>query len=324
MKTLINMFRHQKQESDPMQTLIDMLKYRRPEGNPTQKAFCNRFLLPVFGRPDEHGNYILQVGDQPNICFAAHHDTVHNTGSMQKVVVDGDFITAPNSNCLGADCTTGVWLILEMIKAGVKGTYVVHAAEEVGCQGSKALVNDNPEWLEYTDAVISFDRLGTKSVVTHQMGMRTCSDAFADSLGAILKLGMTPDQGGVYTDSNEYEAVVPECTNISVGYYDQHTSRETQSISFATQLRDALVSAEWHKLVIERDPSVTEYADYTFGYGRFNEPRPQSMTDSLMLDLVCQYPRRVAHLLEQYGFDAQEMAYECGIYDLGVGEGRVM
>ena len=52
------------------------------------------------------------------------------------------------SSCLGADCTTGIWLIMNMIEAKViEGVYVIHAAEEVGCKGSRALVADDPEWL---------------------------------------------------------------------------------------------------------------------------------------------------------------------------------
>jgi hypothetical protein len=45
------------------------------------------------------------------------------------------------SNCLGADCTTGVWLILEMIKANVPGVYVIHSDEEVGGKGARDMVN---------------------------------------------------------------------------------------------------------------------------------------------------------------------------------------
>ena len=58
-------------------SLIEMLRYKRPEGSVTQREFCKRFLEPTFGRPDKHGNYIHIVGDKPNLCFTAHHDTVH-------------------------------------------------------------------------------------------------------------------------------------------------------------------------------------------------------------------------------------------------------
>src|SRR6056300_403287 len=105
-----------------MYSLIEMLRYKRPEGSLTQREFCKRFLEPTFGRPDDHGNYIHIVGDKPNLCFTSHHDTVHKTDGMQKLVVTNDVVSVANSkesNCLGADCTTGVWLMLGMIEEGV-------------------------------------------------------------------------------------------------------------------------------------------------------------------------------------------------------------
>ena len=91
--------------------------------------------------------------------------------------------------------------------------YVVHAAEESGCIGSGALVKSNPYWLTHIDAVISFDRYGDNSVITHQMGRRTASDDFARSFADALDLPqLVADTGGSYTDSNEYADKVPECT----------------------------------------------------------------------------------------------------------------
>jgi len=123
-----------------MHNLIEMLAYCRPQHSETQREFCDKFLRPVFGQPDNEGNYILVVGHAPTICFASHHDTVHKTDGMQKVLVKGDNASLPplsDSSCLGADCTTGIWLQLEMIRAGVEGVYVVHASEEIGCLGSR-------------------------------------------------------------------------------------------------------------------------------------------------------------------------------------------
>ena len=189
-----------------MYSLIEMLRYMRPEASQAQKEFCLRFLEPTFGLPDIHGNYVHIIGDKPRLCFASHHDTVHKQSGYQKLVVMNDVVSVADSktsNCLGADCTTGVWLMLNMIEAGIEGVYVVHAAEEIGCKGSRALVADNPPWLSHLDAVISFDRYGDNSVITHQMGMRTASDEFAKSFAAALDLPqLEADTGGSYTDSN--------------------------------------------------------------------------------------------------------------------------
>ena len=297
-----------------MYSLIEMLRYKRPQGSSTQKEFCERFLEPHFGLPDINGNYILRIGDNPKICFASHHDTVHKTEGLQKLVVTNNIVSVADptiSSCLGADCTTGVWLMMGMIEAGVEGMYVVHAAEESGCVGSSALVKSNPYWLTHIDAVISFDRFGDNSVITHQMGRRTASDDFARSFATALNLPqLVADTGGSYTDSNEYADKVPECTNISVGYYGQHGVNETQDLEYADLLMYALTQADWAKLVISRDPSMYEmyYDDNDFWknwggktYGNYNEPLDNYDTEDINI-LVMEHPDLVARMLIEMGF----------------------
>ena len=311
--------------------LVDLLRYRRPEGSETQREFCEKYLEPVMGMPDVHGNYIHIItkpdGQAPNICFTAHHDTVHKSGGYQHVVVYGDIATSPGSDCLGADCTTGVWLILGMIEAGVPGVYVIHAGEEIGCVGSTALVKDNPSWLKHVDAVISFDRRGEESIITHQLGRRTASDAFAVSLGKALDMPLLrPDDTGAYTDSNEYASVVKECTNISVGYLNQHTSKEEQDIYFAYVLLDALIEADWDSLVFEREPADDDWADF-YGWGRSNRRESWGQSQSTyrgkfdkednvyeLEDIIRDFPEELAELLNDWNVDSAYLMDQLDMY----------
>ena len=310
-----------------------MLKYKRKQGTDSQKDFCIKFLHPVFGKPDRDGNYIKTIGDKPNVCFAAHHDTVHNNDGMQKVqIIDGvvSLDPASNSSCLGADCTTGIWLILEMIDAKVPGVYVIHSGEEIGCVGSKALVKRSPRWLGHIDAVISFDRKGDNEIITHQMGYRTASDDFANSLADALQLPLEPSDGGSYTDSNEYASIISECTNLAVGYRNQHTKNETQDLHFMYTLRDALVTADWSRLVFSRDPATVEYAyDNSWRYPlcgglypSFTTTEEELVAEDIGLDIlgiVKENPVAVANLLiDLYGnqYDLIDDLYEHGLDDL--------
>jgi hypothetical protein len=299
----------------PKNSLIEMLKYKRPSNSWSEEAFCRKYLEPVFGDPDEHGNYIKIIYEpvargfvQPNVCFTAHYDTVHTLAGMQQVLVTGDIVTALQSNCLGADCTTGVWLILGMMEKKIPGVYVVHSGEESGCIGSSALVKDNPDWLQYVKAVISFDRKGEESIITHQMGARTASDAFAISLSDALDMpSLRPDNTGSYTDSNEYAGVVSECTNLSVGYLYQHTAKESQNIFFAYLLLDKLISADWSKLVFERDASTHKtYEDYGYyrNWGTVKRTTPKTNEEQL-LDLIYDYPEAIAGILDGWDCDAE-------------------
>lgn len=309
----------------PKNSLIEMLKYKRPSNSWSEKEFCQTYIEPVFGEPDDHGNYIKIVYEkahrgfvQPKVCFTAHYDTVHRTPGKQRVLVSGDIATAIQSECLGADCTTGVWLILGMIEQNIPGVYVIHYGEESGCIGSSALVKDEPEWLQYTKAVISFDRKGQESIITHQMGMRTASDAFAVSLSDALDMPLLrPDPTGSYTDSNEYAAHVSECTNLSVGYLHQHTSKESQDIYFAYYLLDKLCNADWSKLVFERDPSSFSYDD-VFGWGRPSQPQKKSGALSTNLsqleDLIYDFPEELAKVLDDWGCDAEYLYSQISVF----------
>ena len=291
--------------------LIGMLQYMRPAYSTTELIFNERYLEPVFGKPDEHGNYILVLGDRPNVCFTAHTDTVHKQEGIQTLKIEDDVVTSSTGSCLGADCATGLWLMLGMIEAGVEGVYVAHAAEEIGGIGSSALVKDSPAWLIEIDAVISFDRFGTTSIITHQGGQRTASDEFALSLSAILCMNMGIDQYGTYTDSLEYAGVVPECTNISVGYYDQHTTRESQDLRFAEVLLESLIQADWSALAIFRNPDV--YEPFKSSYGSYMDSDDEVEELNSLEKLVLDRPTEVAKLLYEYGITLDVICDELGL-----------
>jgi hypothetical protein len=290
-----------------MYSLIEMLKYMRPEGSLEQRQFCKRFLEPVFGQPDAHGNYTIVVGDKPNLAFMSHHDTVHKKGGMQNVLVKEDFAIA-TTDCLGADCTTGIYIMLNMIDMGIPGVYVVHAAEEIGCIGSSAIVEDHPSWIDHVDIAISFDRFGTKSIITHQMGERTCSDEFATSLADELGMDHVCDTKGSYTDSNEYRGVIAECTNLSVGYYSQHTPSEKQDLQYLDRLVEALCKVNWNNLVVSREASID--FDDSWWYRGGHEKSGDDM-----YDFVRDNPQLVCDFLESYGITYNDLVEELYIRD---------
>ena len=326
--------------------LLDMLTYKRKEGSVGQELFNKRFIQPMMGEPDEVGNYLCQVypdgqverfggviHPKNKIIFMAHHDTVHRTDGRQKVFYDTFSKTAfvDHDECLGADCTTGVFLILEMIRAKVPGLYIIHTGEECGGIGSSWIVDGKPKWLGDVEACISFDRYGTNSIITHQMGQRTCSESFVNDLESILEMNLKSDSGGVYTDSYEYCNLVSECTNISVGYYNQHTKKESQDMEFVIRLRDAIVKADWSKIRGYRDPTVVEYDDWGYGngwtsankkywtnYGSGSEYVSKfdkaCATDDDNYDLLYEkyssiervveaFPYEVSQILQEYGYD---------------------
>jgi hypothetical protein len=149
-----------------------------------------------------------------------------------------------------------------MLHAHVPGYYIFTQGEERGGIGAKYLADHSPELLACFDRAIAFDRRGIDSVITHQGWGRCCSDEFAATLsgelcadGVLMYLG---DDTGVYTDTAEFTDIIPECTNISVGYDNEHSDRETLDIFHFTALAAAAIKIKWDALPVERDPTYIE------------------------------------------------------------------
>lgn len=245
--------------SDPVvQTFLDMASMTTPAGT---ESFCWR-AIPGPKRVDHYGNVHVTVGDPMGTLFASHLDTADTTN--ENVWFDfgkKNFVRTNGRTLLGADDKAGAAIMCHMISHRIPGHYVFHAGEEVGCHGSSFLAKcfadpfeDPGVTLPSTpQRVISFDRRGYDSVVTHQMSERTCSDQFARALAAELGLGHQPDPTGSYTDSNEYRHVSSECTNISVGYFNQHTNREEQDLEFLRDLAERCLHVPWSDLPVVRE-----------------------------------------------------------------------
>ena len=218
-------------------------------------------LFPEGLSRDEHGNYFIQIGESRTI-FASHLDTVSKSRTKVTHVFEGDYIKTDGTTTLGADDKAGVAVMLWMMKNGVPGMYYFFMGEEVGCIGSGNAARSVAKFEGVYDRIISFDRRGTGSVITHQSWARCCSEAFGDALAAELNksgLSYVKDDGGVYTDSAEFIDIISECTNISVGYYKEHTFDERQDIAHLQLLADACCEVDWESLPTKREAGVAEY-----------------------------------------------------------------
>jgi hypothetical protein len=283
-----------------------MITYRRPAYGKTEREFRERFIAPLGTREDKVGNMILRIGDAP-VLWSCHTDTQHRQEGQQVVAVDGQgtmYLKDPLSSCLGADDAAGVWLMREMIRAKREGLYIFHAAEEMGGVGSSWIASNTPELLAGIDFAIALDRKGTNSIITHQGGERCCSDAFARSLGRGLIMGigpgMVPDDTGLFTDTANYVDLVPECTNLSVGYEHEHSRAETIDLHHLVAIRNALLNLNIDNLVCEREAGESDYLDYP-------------ANDHHLYDLVVQYPDLAAELLEAYGVTKED--FEAELYN---------
>jgi hypothetical protein len=140
-------------------------------------------LLPSYLKQDEFGNLYHQIGDNPTTMFTSHLDTASYDYSVVNHVVKDNIIYSDGSTILGADDKAGVVILIYMMEYNIPGLYYFFLGEERGCIGSRKLsaVHQNKP-INGIKKVVSFDRRGTDSVITHQVGGRCCSQDFAKEL----------------------------------------------------------------------------------------------------------------------------------------------
>lgn len=257
------------------------------------------------------GNLLIQVGDaEPETMFSCHMDIVgdnykKNTenGLVDRIVlmtpkdyktnkshwgmlygaktyadpVTGEITKFENST-LGADDKVGVFLCLKMILEKIPGLYAFHIGEECGGIGSLFLTKNHKQRFEKIKRAIAFDRAGYTDVIEHQRGGRCCSTEFGKALAELLNTNMPKFEKynagihGSFTDTANYRDIIPECTNISVGYFNQHGVNEHLDYVWLMHiLLPAVLKADFNSLPTVRDPKKVEtYTTYGNNWSNYS------------------------------------------------------
>lgn len=212
-----------------------------------------------------------RVSTSNRTLFVAHVDTVHRKEGANKIRQTATHWHADGA-ALGADDGAGIAMLMHLLHAGVDAYYIFTQGEECGGIGATHLAKHERELLSEFDRAIAFDRKGIDSVITHQGRGRCCSDVFADALSAALNADDTlmylPDSTGVYTDTAEFIDIIPECTNVSVGYYSEHSDKESLDIIHLQALAERVALIDWDALPTDRDPTVVDAMDWG-GWGSY-------------------------------------------------------
>lgn len=316
-------FKDAKIDNKDVASILSMLCYKRPHGSESEAEFIRHFIDTIPNvTVDGFGNHVVCVGDVRKVAWSCHLDTVHRESGKQKLFYDGRYVRlAPSekeSRCLGADDGAGVWLMLQMIQAKVPGLYIFHRGEEKGGLGSQHIAHNTPDLLAETDYIIAFDRKGTDSIITHQLSDRCCSESFAESLAKALKLThLRPDDGGTFTDTAYYTDLVSECTNVSVGYENEHRESEYLDLAWLVRLRDALCrdfapglltasrtpgESEWERWGDEND-YTWKNQDWSYSPRRGRKSRHQCD----LMDVIQDHPEATAALMEDCGLTAADV-----------------
>lgn len=241
-------------------TFLELTAYTDIYGD----EYLLRKFLPKNVIKDGGENYYLKIGESRTM-FTAHLDTA---AQMRKPVVHvfdtmlnksgntSEFVETDGSTLLGADDRTGVVIMLNMIEHNIPGLYYFFVGEEVGTIGSTWAITNTPQFFNEYDRCISFDRRGYGSIISAQMGGRCCSNEFVDDLSKELTSAtgyrFEGDPTGIYTDSAVFMDYIPECTNLSVGYFNEHTVNEYQNLTYLQGICDGVLKVNWENLSTKR------------------------------------------------------------------------
>ncbi len=227
---------------------LELTEYTIPGG----MEYTLEKFFPKGIQEDGVGNYFIKIGESKTI-FTSHMDTACNRYQKVNHVIENNIISTDGNSVLSADDKAGMTVLLYMIYRKVPGTYYFFQGEESGMMGATAIISKNRKFFSDFDRMVSFDRRNYNSIITHQMGKRGCSEEFSRTLATELNkydLNYRSDPTGIYTDSASFINIIPECTNLSVGYFNEHTYRERTDISFLDKLAKASCKVNWESLPI--------------------------------------------------------------------------
>lgn len=320
-----------------IEEILTMLTYKRPGGSESEEAWLDRFVRPLKNHPnatqyveDSFGNIFIEVAGGSELMMTAHSDTVHATPGTQEVLYDNNIMVAYKGNDgqpLGADDAAGVWVLMEMVRAGVPCWVCIFRMEEKGGLGSSFAAKDNPEFFKTFKWCVSIDRRGTSDIITHQSWGRCCSDALADHLSRALNahgLDYAPCDGGIFTDSANFTDIIPECLNVASGYNNEHRNEEELDVDHLLRLRDAIVKIDWATMPVKREPGEDDFKynhswlNYRSYNGRRSVPAPAITVEDLydmghadLVDAMIEDPNAMADAIwELIWGDAQPIDFD--------------
>lgn len=164
------------------------------------------------------------------VCI--HMDTINDTEYTEleliKFDIKGDYISLADDSschCLGGDDRCGIFIALELIKARTPYAFGFFYDEEVGGAGSRRaspVINA----LEGVTAFIGLDRRGFDELALYGYDNSELVDLF-ERRGYFKAKGSFTDASNLSSLSDKRLA----CVNLSVGYYNEHTPKETINVT---------------------------------------------------------------------------------------------
>ena len=250
---------------------------------------------------DKYGNIYVEKGNSSTYpCIVSHVDTVHSLESAFMIKKVGYKWYAFNPNTMrqagiGGDDKVGVFMCLSLLKDCENIKVVFYRDEEGGCKGSTQSILHNKEWYKDCSFLLACDRRGRSDLILDTAGCSNLmvSDEFQNDFDHIFeKYNFTKGSGTVSDATNMFEKGINiSCLNVSVGYYNPHTSYEyidTRDINNTYKM--LLDMVEITKKKYPNTPiHKTSYSTYNPNYSKNFSPNFSFSAPSkkLPFDMIC-------------------------------------
>lgn len=229
------------------------LENKRPVASEAIQNLCVALKgLHKSSTQDGIGNVWIDLRNETTTtCFMAHLDTVHREEGPCPVEWTHKQASTGGRAVLGADDGAGVALLAGLISGGVPALYIFTQGEETGGHGAQFIRDNFAESFTKINRIISFDRKGQQDICGEQWCGDCASREFVAELAQRLDMGHQWARG-TYTDNSEFRYLVPEIVNISVGYENCHTPKETLDLDYLRTLLQKCLHMDWESFGVHR------------------------------------------------------------------------
>ena len=183
---------------------------------------------------DTKGNILATKGTSDNFpCIVGHIDTVHSiTGNKHYIRTDSALTAINTANGsrigVGGDDFCGVYVALNLFNTLKEAKVAFFVEEEIGCIGSGEI---DMKFFDDCAFVLQTDRNGDGEWLTYSNGTDLASEEFTKKVESI---GYKYTRGrGTATDTGKLKnrGLKVCCCNVSSGYFDAHSDRETVALN---------------------------------------------------------------------------------------------
>ena len=207
---------------------------------------------------DSYGNVLAtrHCGDGPVVLLSAHMDVYRELDPKREILEDGTLLRS-TAGILGADDRAGIavaLLLCERIRrTNFRGTLrlAFTVEEEIGLLGARNL---DPAFMQDVDAAIVIDRRGNRDIVTSCRGVVPfCDPSYGRLFEIAGRMAGMEDWRMVAGGSSDARVFAEQfgkpAVNLSVGYRNEHTPKETLDYVATYQTAKLIETALHHRLI---------------------------------------------------------------------------